>query len=117
MNTIQHSFEQVPSIVENEWQAGFVDGVAEISYSDDGVWYVSALSVEHDNGKIGPAAKSKLISVSRAYQGPLWSALTHSLETFCKSHIQDAVDAALLDNAVQSTQASGEHRLRSWQLV
>jgi len=69
------------------------------------------------NGKCADAARTKMIPLSRAYQGPLWETLCESLDAFSRAHIQEAVDHALAADGISIAPSQAEHRLRIWESV
>lgn len=46
MQTFSFSFDELPLIIENGFEAGLVAGSAEISYSRDGDWSVESISFD-----------------------------------------------------------------------
>lgn len=92
MNTLQYKFEELPDFFENEFRSGAHNGTAEISYSHSGEWYVSAISLECHNGRLGDKAASKIIPL--AHSDVLREKLVAALEQFSFDHIQDAVNGA-----------------------
>lgn len=95
LSAISIDFEEAAGFSSGEDRAGCFNGVAEISYAENGEWFVSAIILQCHNGKCGAAAKSKLIPLSRAYDGPIFEAIAQHLEKFSRDHIQDAVNEAL----------------------
>lgn len=95
LSTIVIDFEEAAGFSSGEFRAGLFNGVAEISYAENGEWFVSAISLQCDNGKCGKAAEAKLIPLSRAYDGPIFEAIAQHLEKFSRDNIQDKVDEAL----------------------
>jgi hypothetical protein len=95
LSTIHYGFDEAAGFSSGEFRAGLFNGVAEISYADNREWFVSAISLQCDNGKFGKDAEGKMIPLSRAYDGPIFEAIAAHLEKFSRDHIQDAVNAAI----------------------
>lgn len=93
MTTFIFKFDELPDFWEGDFRSGAHNGEADIHINADGTWLVKAIRLECSNGQIGPMADSKMIEVSRAYQGAMFDALCDSLEHFSGPHIDDAIDA------------------------
>lgn len=91
VQTIDYPFEEAAGFSVGEYRAGLFNGVAEIAYASNGEWFISALSIECDNGKLGDAAHSKMEPLSQAYDGPLFHAIADNLRKFSGGHIDDRV--------------------------
>jgi len=110
MNSLRYSFEELPDFWDGEFRSGSHNGYVEICYS------VCAIVLDCHNGKIGNAAKGKLISLSRAYQSALWEALCESLDAVAHPHIQHAVNRALAEDGISMPEPQAEHKLRTYEL-
>ena len=117
MSKLIYGFEELPDFWDDQFRSGSHNGFAEISYEQDGAWFVSAISLECHNGKCGNAAASKAVQVSQAYHGALYHALVFSLEDRLHGSIQDCVNHALTMDGISIPDPNAEHRLRSWELT
>lgn len=95
LSTVSYKFEEAAGFSSDQFRAGLFNGVAEVSYAENHEWFVSAISLECDNRKCGDAAQSKMVPLSRAYDGPIFEAIAQHLEKFERDHIQEMVNEAI----------------------
>ncbi len=92
MQTLNYKFEELPDFWEGDFRSGAHNGFAEISYSHTGEWYVSGVSLECHNGKLGAAAQGQHIQL--VHYHPVRAPLVAALEHFSYDYIQDRVNEA-----------------------
>jgi hypothetical protein len=65
--SFRHKFEELPLHWHYAnavaWRGGLIDGEFEVSFEGPGDWFISDLSIEVDNGKIGEEAKGRLLQL------------------------------------------------------
>lgn len=91
MKTFQYPFEELADFWHDDFRSGAHNGVATIAPLTDGEWAVVEIQLDCHNGGCGPAAQSKLITLSRSYQAAMFEALCDSLRHFSGAHIEDRI--------------------------
>jgi hypothetical protein len=69
-------FENVPLLWQRTakdvfWVGGIIDGAVEVSYYDDGDWWISDVWIHADNGRHGADCRQKSIHISPDWNSDL----------------------------------------------
>jgi hypothetical protein len=90
--------DELPLYSEAGWRGGYISGKAEISYSD-GDWWVSDITVDLDNGKVGKDAQGKLVSLNGEDHPQLYWIILDRIEDDYTDYIQERIRDELADAA------------------
>jgi hypothetical protein len=117
LRSITYKFEELPAYRDGEWVAGLLYGKAEIEFNRHGSWFVTAITLDGDNGKIGNEAKGKSLTVSQSFDTALWARIESELREHHESNIIEKIEAELADEGLTLPLANVEHRARVLELV
>lgn len=89
----------IPLIVNNGFEGGEVETIAEISYHHDGTWNIEAVGIEISRSKTAFEQAADTRSRDRMIRKPHWldpsdqlhMTLYDSLEHRCRAHVQEEV--------------------------
>jgi hypothetical protein len=104
MDILTYEFEELPLVVEGGFEAGLVNGSAEIRVYDDGAWFVGSIYLDGFKGR-----EQKPIEIYGRTSGlflAIWEQLT---EGRFKDFIQAKVDAAREADGVTFRSDRSEH--------
>lgn len=94
MNEFKHTFEELPLLVEDGFEAGLVNGTATICASQEGEWFVTAITLDG----YGPGHERKPVEVEIETHQQIYLAIVDRLEHGrFKDSIDDAVQKAMED--------------------
>ena len=88
MNTLTIEFEEIPTVLIDGAEGGWVDGKAEIEFDRERCWSIQSISLEL-YGKGG----RRYVPVSATDNAPLLSHLTEMLEDRYERYILSEIDA------------------------
>ncbi len=110
MNAFEITFEELPSYKSSKglW-SGMHDGIAEISFDDEGEWLVTSISLKCDNHKFGKDAYSEYEQISQAFDKELWAGLTDALSAFYGARIEAKIADHLDEMEVPYRSDYSEH--------
>ncbi len=97
--TFTYRFQDLPLIVDGLFEDNGVDGEAEVSYSTDGSWLITAIGVQIARPKTTEELQQTGRTGSRVYQthwlaksSPLYAILLHRLENDKRRGVQRDID-------------------------
>lgn len=101
-------FEELPLFREGIWRGGLIDGVAEISFDyTDSDWWVSDITVETHNGRVGDEAEGKTFSItSNGTTEALHMLMVDSLTEYYGFQIEEKVETELAERGYSRRQAA-----------
>jgi hypothetical protein len=94
MPTFTYEFEELPLAVVNGIEAGFVNGTAEIQYSNNGGWVIWDITLEGFGERVN--GKRQWPQVSAPIE--IRSIISHRLFNEWREKVQDAVADAIADD-------------------
>jgi hypothetical protein len=102
MPALTYSFSDLPTIVDDGYEAGFVEGQAHVSFDLSGVWLIDDISIEVSRWCVSTtdlaahgARKSKNFTICKKSNFPMWAHMMDWLETNCGDDIQHKVEEEL----------------------
>jgi hypothetical protein len=116
-NTFSFSFEELPLLIEAGFEAGLVDGEAEITYHRDGEWSVSAIylngarersKAEREAMREPTIFERKPVEVDAGTF--LFNAILHRLEHEWVLRVQDALDEDRFEDRARAADDHADDR-------
>jgi hypothetical protein len=88
MNTFTYEFDELPLVIANGVEAGFINGAAEIRYSRDGSWHTETITVEG----FGERVNGKRLWPQVPAPAELAGMIVRRLEKEWEGRVQDEVN-------------------------
>ena len=94
MPTLEYEFDELPLLIDLGFEAGLVNGSADISYHPDGEWGIRKIYLDgFSTIKNGGVFKSKPVEVE---QGPLYEMIAGRLLGEWHEYVQDKVNEQVI---------------------
>jgi|SRR3569623_1730715 len=94
MPTLEYEFDALPLLIDLGFEAGLVNGSADISYHPDGEWGIRKIYLDgFSTIKNGGVFKSKPVEVE---QGPLYEMIAGRLLGEWHEYVQDKVNEQVI---------------------
>lgn len=90
-NIFTFSFEELPLVIEGGFEAGLVNGSAEIAYHRDGEWTICGISLDGAKRNTAPSPVFIHKPVDLDAGSPIFLMIYHVLENGKREAVNDAV--------------------------
>lgn len=106
MATLTYSYDDLPLAIENGIPAGLINGQAEITYSRDGGWAVSSITLEGFGERVNGVRQWPQVSAP----APIVTIVCNRLYNEWHSKVQDAVNEAISEDRQCAADAYADMR-------
>ncbi|HEX7893596.1 MAG TPA: hypothetical protein VF447_05335 [Terriglobales bacterium] len=94
MANLSYTFEELPLVIAGGIPAGLINGQAEITYSRDGDWAVSSITLEGFGERVNGVRQWPQVSAP----APIVTIVCDRLNNEWHSKVQDAVNEAISED-------------------